>query len=77
MEVIFTGAIPQCPHCKKPTHRQAGMSCTTMMDFTPVYDENGININPDRNKTTTDYECLECEQEYTVTGNQYDGYTYI
>jgi len=75
-EVIYTGLIPQCPHCKKPTKRTSHGSSSTLMYYMPVYDENGVNTNPDRNTITTAYECLECNKTYVVSGNNVDGYNY-
>ena len=77
-EVIFTGSIPQCPKCNKPTKRSpVGGSTTTCMYFTPVYNEEGINTNPDRNTTTSSYQCLECRDVFTTKGNRVNGYKYI
>ena len=75
-EVVLTGTIPQCPFCDKPTNRTAGFSSKTSVYFPPIYDENGNNINPDRNQTSTRYQCLECENFYNVIGNSIDGYHY-
>ena len=76
-EVIYTDSIPQCPYCEKPTRRTQGISMTTGMHYPPIYDENGDNINPDRNIKTTDYVCCECNKEYLVRGNYTDGFTYV
>jgi len=75
-EVIYTGLIPQCPYCEKPTKRTGGMSSQTLAYYPPQYDENGVNINPDRNTITSTYECLECNKIYTISGNDLDGYNY-
>jgi hypothetical protein len=72
-----TNGIPICPNCKKPTKRTVGTSTSTCMYFPPIYDENGNNTNPDRNKTTASYTCLECQKDYSVSGNYIDGYTYV
>lgn len=74
--VIFTGSIPECPHCKKPTIRTAGMSLVTAVYYPPVYDEKGNNTNPDRNKQTSHYKCNECENNYCIIGNQFEGFVY-
>jgi hypothetical protein len=76
MNVIDTNGIPQCPHCNKPTKRTAGMSMTTAAYFPPVYDENGVNTNPDRNTITSFWHCLECDKDYAVKGNYVDGFEY-
>ena len=75
-EVIYTGLIPQCPYCEKPTKRTDCGSSSTLMYFAPVYDENGVNINPDCNTITTAYKCLECNRLFVVVGNIIDGYNY-
>lgn len=75
--VIFTGDIPQCPYCKKPTKRtEYGWSFRTLMYFPPTYDEHGVNVNPDRNIRTSGYQCLECGHVYYIKGNDPDGYRY-
>lgn len=74
--VIYTGAIPRCPHCKKPTTRQDLGVSSTRMYFSPIYDENGVNVNPDRNTITHAYKCNKCGQTYSVKGNQVDGFRY-
>ncbi len=74
-KVKFTNNVPICPHCDEPTERTQGMSSTTCMYFPPRYDENGINVNPDRNITTTNWKCNKCNQDYFVIGN-YTGYVY-
>lgn len=76
MSVIFTGQIPQCPHCKKPTIRTRGYSTSTSMYFPAVYDEDGNNKNPDRNTLTTYYHCENCNQAFSISGNSTDGYNY-
>jgi len=75
-EVIYTGAIPQCPRCEKPTVRTQGMMTSTAMYYPPVYDENGNNTNPDRNSTNTSYTCKGCHKEFSTYGNIYDGFEY-
>ena len=60
----FTTNIPICPKCKKPTKRKEGGSTSTLAYYPPIYDERGININPDRNITTTTWTCLNCSHEW-------------
>lgn len=76
-KVIETNGIPQCPYCKKPTKRTGGGGSVTCMYFEPVYDKNGVNINPDRNTRKSWWECLECKKGYGTSGNYTDGFTYI
>lgn len=66
-KAIMTNGIPQCPQCKKPTKRTSyGGGMRTAVYYKPHYDENGKNINPDRNRTTTKYTCLNCGHNYSV-----------
>jgi len=74
--VIFTGSIPQCPYCKKPTKRISKGGTRTAMYFPPTYDEQGNNTNPDKNICTEHWLCLECDKQYATKGN-IDGYKYI
>jgi ribosomal protein L37AE/L43A len=59
-----TNNIPMCPKCNKPTYRTIGMAITTTAYYPPIYDKNGVNTNPDRNKTKTLWKCLECGNEW-------------
>lgn len=74
--VEYTGSIPVCPFCKVLTSRTGGATYTTSMYFTPVYDEHGNNINPDRNRATKDWRCFACDRQYSTSGNQIDGFVY-
>jgi len=73
--VIFTNGVPQCPHCEKPTKRIGGGTITCAY-YPPIYDENGNNTNPDRNTITSEYQCLECNNKYSTSGNHTDGFKY-
>lgn len=75
-QVIFTGSIPQCPYCEKPTTRSGGSGSVTAMYFEPRYDENGVNVNPDRNTITSSWHCQGCNGGYATHGNNADGFTY-
>ncbi len=74
-KVIYTGSIPQCPHCKKPTKRSGGGGSVTCAYYAPAYDENGNNTNPDRNTRTSNWHCNGCG-DYATAGNETDGYYY-
>lgn len=76
-KVIDTGGIPQCPYCEKPTRRTQGMSTRTCAYYTPIYDEQGKNTNPDRNTTMTEWKCLECDKGYCTSGNYTEGFYYV
>lgn len=75
-KVIYTGSIPQCPYCKKPTVRTSGMTTVTAAYYQPRYDEKGNNINPDRNKRTSNWHCEGCGNDYATAGNHADGFYY-
>lgn len=42
-----------------------GYSMRTCMLFQPIYDKNGVNINPDANTTTFKVNCLSCGKWWT------------
>jgi hypothetical protein len=46
--------------CDKECRIQFGLSITTCMYYAPVYDKNGIDINPDANTTSGDCKCTTC-----------------
>ncbi len=70
-KIIYTGTIPQCPYCEKPTQRTEGMSMVTALYHAPVYDCNGLNINPAKNECSTEWVCLECKNNYVTRGDIY------
>ena len=74
--VVYTGSIPQCPYCKKPTERTGGSGSVTTAYYPPRYDKDGVNVNPDRNKITSNWQCMECLKHYTTYGNHPDGFHY-
>lgn len=76
-KVIYTGNIPQCPYCMVPTMRNAGASSTTLMYFPPSYNEQGENVNPDRNTITTPYHCNSCNKDYKVASKGWKNAEYI
>jgi len=49
---------PECP--REDCRFSYGGGTTTCVYYIPVYDKNGVNINPDRNTTTFKVECLTC-----------------
>lgn len=70
-DVTYTGLIPICPECDKPTQRSPRGESVR-----PVYDINGNNINADRNIIPSEWYCYECKEEFTTIGNDADGYYY-
>ncbi len=75
-KVTFTGIIPQCPYCQKPTIRTKGHGTVSAAFYQPVYDKEGKNTNPDRNIRTSNWKCLECNNDFVTAGNSTDGYFY-
>ena len=76
-KVKYTNGIPLSPYCKVPTPRTgSNYGTSTAMYFPPQYNEEGININPDRNIHTQSYQCNKCGKGYSVSGNEVDGYRY-
>jgi hypothetical protein len=76
-EFDYTNGIPICPQCKVPTERDGSSGGTmTAMYFPPHYNKQGENTNPDRNIMTTNWHCCKCGKNYTVSGNDVDGYVY-
>ena len=53
-----------CPHCGQ-SYFTMGLTFTTATYYAPVY-KDGVNINPDRNITTTEYMCCNCGKQYIV-----------
>lgn len=57
--------VIKCPKCGSQARIQ-GISMRTAAYYVPVYDENGVNVNPDRNITTTSWTCAKCGENYTT-----------
>lgn len=75
-KAIFTGEVPMCPFCAKPTKRHDNGSTKTLCYYPPMYNDKGINTNPDRNSITHYYKCLDCNKDFAIKGNETDGYCY-
>ncbi len=54
----MTNPNPECP--REDCRFSYGCGMTTCAYYPPVYDKNGVNINPDKNTTTFNVECLTC-----------------
>lgn len=52
-----------CPHCGK-SHYMELYSSSTAVYYPPIY-KDGVNINPDKNTTTTYCRCMECGKEFS------------
>jgi hypothetical protein len=49
------------PECPREDCKFTSFDITrTCMYFQPIYDKNGVNINPDANTTTFKVNCLSC-----------------
>lgn len=59
----------KCPHCGDSYYRE-NYSHTTAVYYPPIY-KNGVNINPDRNTSTTYCTCMNCGKDFTIT-NQHE-----
>ena len=55
--------VIKCPKCGSQA-REEGISMMTLAYYQSIYDGNGININPDRNVTTTQWVCRNCGEKY-------------
>lgn len=62
----------KCPYCGE-SYYEEGVSIITNLCYPPIY-KNGVNINPDRNMSTTTCYCLNCSKEFYICGNDVDGY---
>jgi hypothetical protein len=49
---------PECPREDCRFTYSGGTS--TLVAYIPIYDKNGVNINPDANTTTFKVNCLSC-----------------
>lgn len=54
----------KCPNCGK-SHYSTGVSTCTAVYYPPIW-KDGININPDRNTTTTHAHCCECHYDFVI-----------
>lgn len=53
----------KCPKCGA-RYFTVGPSVCTLVYYPPII-KDGVNINPDRNKCTTQYECIECGHKWS------------
>ena len=54
----------KCPHCGESYYTET-YSKSTCVYYPPIW-KDGVNINPDRNKTTTHCKCLSCGKEFDI-----------
>lgn len=55
----------KCPICPEPTNVEYQYSESTCAYYPPIYNEEGKNINPDRNGSTHYHKCLSCGTDFT------------
>ena len=55
----------KCPKCNSIGPLNQGASMTTTVYYPPVW-ENGVNINPDGNITTTEFICEKCGCKFSA-----------
>lgn len=58
------------PSCEKECVFRGGMTTTTAMNYDPIYDKNGNNLNPDGNITSGTVSCAVCHRQW-VSSTQY------
>ena len=54
----------KCPHCGASHYMESG-GISTCVYYPPIW-KDGVNINPDRNKSTIHCKCLNCGEEFTI-----------
>jgi len=54
----MTNPNPECP--RQDCRFSYGGGSSTLAYYIPIYDKNGNNINPDKNTTTFNVNCLTC-----------------
>ena len=62
--VICMSSDTKCPHCGESFYTEMS-STTTLVGYSPIW-KDGVNINPDRNKSTTHCRCLKCNKEFDI-----------
>ena len=63
VEAPKTNDLIRCPHCGESYYAE-DYSETTCMYYQPIY-KDGVNINPDRNTTTTHCTCMNCGKKFS------------
>ena len=53
------------PSCKLECRFSTSFSITTAAFYTPVYDNAGVNTNPDMNITSTTVNCSVCNKSWS------------
>ena len=55
----------RCPHCGESYYNEL-YSTRTSAYYPPIY-KDGVNINHDRNTTTTNCHCLNCGKDFSYS----------
>ena len=55
----------RCPHCGESYYKEL-YSTRTSVYYPPIY-KDGVNINHDRNTTTTNCHCLNCGKDFSYS----------
>lgn len=58
------GLTKDCP--RNDCRLTVGMSSTTLLGWSPVYDKHGDRIDSDPNWTTVEYRCARCKVAWKV-----------
>lgn len=58
-------ALTRCPHCGESYYME-NYGITTSVYYPPIY-KDGVNINPDRNKTSVNCTCMNCHKDFSFT----------
>ena len=63
VEVPKTDGLVRCPHCGESYYMEKHSERTAVY-YPPIY-KDGVNINPDRNTTTTHCTCMNCGRNFS------------
>lgn len=58
----------KCPYCGESYYME-NYSTTTAMYYPPIW-KNGVNVNPDRNATTTYCTCMNCGNNFSYNNKE-------
>lgn len=54
----------ECKECKEDCKIAVGPAFTTTVDYMPIYDKRGFNVNPDGNTVFGGCKCLTCNKQW-------------
>ena len=58
----------KCPNCGESYYME-NYSVTTAVYYPPIW-KDGVNVNPDRNITTTHCTCMNCHKDFTYSNKE-------